>query len=66
MPETSSSTPHCLVCDQTSDQVPLLTLTYLGGDLHICAQHLPILIHNPAQLAGKLPGAERLPRAQGH
>jgi len=52
MPEISSSIPHCLYCEQTSDQVPLLTLTYLGSELHICAQHLPILIPYPALLAG--------------
>ncbi|MBN1668307.1 MAG: hypothetical protein JW862_14535 [Anaerolineales bacterium] len=29
-------------------------------DFYICPQHLPILIHKPAQLADKLPGAEKL------
>ncbi len=24
----------------------------------ICPQHIPILIHDPSKLAGKLPGAE--------
>ncbi|MBM4168023.1 MAG: hypothetical protein FJ215_02535 [Ignavibacteria bacterium] len=50
----------CLVCQRTSHETPLLTLTYQGGTFHICPQHLPILIHDPHQLIGKLPGAEKL------
>jgi hypothetical protein len=58
--------PHCLVCQQTSDVVPLITLTYQGDTLHICPQHLPVLIHDPAKLAGILPGAATLPEADHH
>jgi len=35
---------------------PLLILRFQGGQLHICPQCLPILIHKPYQLADKLPG----------
>jgi hypothetical protein len=52
--------PVCLKCDRNSDEVPLLRLEYQGSEAWICPQHLPILIHKPAQLAGRLPGAERL------
>jgi hypothetical protein len=58
--------PHCLVCKKTSDVVPLITLTYQGGTLWICPQHLPVLIHDPAKLAGVLPGAETLDEADHH
>jgi hypothetical protein len=34
--------------------------------LWICPQHLPLLIHNPQQLAGKLAGAENLKPADHH
>ena len=50
-----SSLPKCLVCERTSDQTPLLILRYRDSDLWICAQHLPILIHKPNELADKLP-----------
>jgi len=50
----------CLVCKKASQEVPLLAFRYRGSDLWICPQHLPILIHDPAKLAGILPGAERL------
>jgi len=59
------TTPRCLVCEQDSQTVPLLELRFQDGVFWICPQHLPILIHKPSQLAGKLPGAERLLEA-GH
>ena len=48
--------PRCLYCEQTSEEMPLIRLTFQGKDLWICPQHLPLLIHEPAKLAGKLPG----------
>lgn len=50
----------CIFCNRGSDQTPILTLEYQGGTFRICAQHLPVLIHNPQELIGMLPGAERL------
>lgn len=51
---------HCIYCERTSDEVPLLTLEFQDQKIKICPQHLPILIHNPAMLVGKMPGAEAL------
>ena len=51
---------RCLVCDQSSDQAPLVALEYQGTQYWICSQHLPILIHKPEQLIGKLQGIENL------
>jgi hypothetical protein len=39
---------------------------YRDSRLWICPQHLPVLIHDPAQLIGKLPGAENLRPAEHH
>ena len=36
--------------------MPLIRLTFQDHDLWICPQHLPLLIHEPDKLAGKLPG----------
>jgi hypothetical protein len=58
-----SEPKKCLVCDQTSQEVPLLAIEYQDFFYWICPQHFPILIHQPAQLIGKLPGAEKL---RGH
>lgn len=50
----------CLVCEQTSQQIPLLTLNYADQEYHICPGHLPILIHHPEELISKLPGAANI------
>jgi hypothetical protein len=52
--------PACLVCKQTSDQIPLLAVTYQDRQYWICPSHFPIMIHQPMQLIGILPGAENL------
>ena len=61
-----TGTPRCLVCDRGSDRVPLLSFEYRRGHYHVCPQHLPVLIHDPAQLTGRLPGAEDLRPADIH
>ena len=58
--------PQCAYCGRDRDQVPLLALHYRETEAWICTQHLPVLIHDPAQLAGKLPGAENLGPPEGH
>jgi hypothetical protein len=56
----TNSLPKCVYCDRDSAEVPLLVLHFQGTEAWICPQHLPILIHKPQQLIGKLPGAENL------
>ena len=62
----SNPRPQCLVCKQDDSAVPLITLTYQAQTLHICPQHLPVLIHDPAKLTGLLPGAENMRPAEHH
>lgn len=59
-------TPVCLVCERSSDLIPLLAFQYQGKALWICPEHLPILIHQPARLADKLSGAEGFAPAEDH
>ena len=59
----TENTPRCLVCHETSQEIPLLKLEYQEREYYICPQHFPILIHQPQKLVGLLPGAEKL---QGH
>jgi hypothetical protein len=54
---------QCLYCQRTKDEVPLISIEFKNMDLKICPQHLPILIHNPSELIGMLPGAEGLEAA---
>jgi hypothetical protein len=56
----------CLACDRGSSEIPLIPIEYRGAQTWICPQHLPILIHDPTRLAGKLPGAEKMRPAEHH
>lgn len=49
---------RCVACNRTVEEIPLITFEYRGRAFHICPQHLPVLIHDPKLLAGRLPGAE--------
>lgn len=62
----SNEIQRCLVCEQSYETIPLINLKYQHHDLWICPQHLPVLIHNPQMLAGKLPGAEGMKPAEHH
>ena len=63
MTEQQNTTARCLVCEKDSQVVPLVEVQYQGSAFWICPQHLPILIHKPQELAGRLPGAEYLDEA---
>jgi hypothetical protein len=63
---TPAPDSRCLACGRNSHETPLIRLEYLDKDYHICPQHLPVLIHDPASLIGALPGAERLKPAEHH
>jgi hypothetical protein len=57
---TQPTTNACLACGRDSAATPLISLEYRGETYRICAQHLPMLIHDPGSLVGLLPGAENL------
>ena len=56
----------CLACGETSDRIPIVQIHYQGHEIGICPRHLPILIHDPTQLAGRLAGAEQMEAADHH
>jgi hypothetical protein len=56
----------CLACGRRADAVPLIALSFRGASHWICPQHLPVLIHDPGRLVGRLPGAEELRPADHH
>ena len=49
---------QCIVCGRTSKEIPLIEFNFRGRYYWVCSADLPVLIHHPEQLAGKLPGAE--------
>lgn len=58
-----ASTYHCLSCQRPETAVPLVSLRFAGQPAWICSQCLPMLIHQPERLIGRLPGAEHLAAA---
>ena len=66
MNHDTQSDKQCLECGRDDKQTPLVSLIYHGKQYWICPQHLPILIHDPTRLIGKLPGAENLEAAEEH
>jgi recombinational DNA repair protein (RecF pathway) len=54
----------CVLCGRGEGEVPLIAFRFRGEGRVICSQHLPVLIHDPAQLVGRLQGAERLEPAE--
>jgi len=57
---SDSTNNVCLACGRGSEETPLVSLEYKDSTFRICPQHLPVLIHDPHQLIGRLPGAEKL------
>jgi len=58
MMEQEHATDRCLLCERGQDEIPLIQLRYRDAGFSVCPQHLPVLIHDPGRLIGKLPGAE--------
>ncbi|MFO7587690.1 MAG: hypothetical protein R6X22_06410 [Gemmatimonadota bacterium] len=56
--------PACIACGRRDDQVPLLELAWRGARAFVRSQHLPVFIHDPARLAGRMDGAETLGPAE--
>ena len=50
----------CLRCGKSEQDAPILKVFFRGSETAICSSCLPVLIHRPEQLAGKLEGAEDL------
>lgn len=50
----------CLNCSRLETEIPLVALRHDGEQAWICSQCLPILIHHPQRLTGKLKSAENI------
>ena len=58
---SESGTPmSCVHCDRGEDQAPLFSLRFKSREVWICSSCLPVLLHRPDRLVGRLPGAESL------
>lgn len=55
---------YCLNCNASENEMPLVNLVYSGKPAFICSRCLPILIHKPEMLIGKIEGAEKIKAAK--
>lgn len=62
----SATEKKCLACGRDEHATPLICIDYQGERTWICPQHMPILIHNPAELDGMLDNARNLKPADHH
>ncbi len=46
----STNIEQCVRSGRTSDQAPLIRLSYQRQEFWICPQDLPVLIHKPQQI----------------
>jgi hypothetical protein len=60
---TDTTTHECLNCDRPETAVPLVAIRYDGQEGWICSLCMPVLIHNPERLMGRLARAESIPAA---
>jgi len=56
----------CVMCGRGPQDTPVLRFEFRDAAFWICPQHLPVLIHDPSQLVGRLAGAERLAPSDFH
>jgi len=57
---TENKTRTCIHCGQDDSLIPIITFHYQGQEHHICTEHLPVLIHKPKDLTGKLPDMDKI------
>jgi len=50
----------CISCEKSEAEAPILRLRFKGEDAAICSSCLPVLIHRPEKLAGRLSDAEKI------
>lgn len=60
----NSKLKYCLNCNASENEMPLVNLVYSGKPAFICSKCLPILIHKPEMLVGKIEGAEKIKAAK--
>ncbi len=58
--EDTKTAYNCLNCNRPETVIPLVNMRYAGKQSWICSQCLPVLIHHPHQLAGKLAGMDKV------
>ena len=56
----------CLLCEKSSDEIPVIAFKYKGQGYHVCTAHLPALLHEPEKFADKIADAGKDWTAEHH
>jgi len=51
---------QCINCDQSEEEIPLINIQYKGEKIFVCSGCMPILLHSPAKMVGKLKDADKI------
>ena len=62
--ENSVESGTCVNCERNDSEIPLLQFRFQDEQRWVCTGCLPTLLHKPANLAGRLPGAENIKPAK--
>jgi hypothetical protein len=55
---------QCVNCDRSEEEMPLVNIQYKGENIFVCSGCMPILLHSPAKMVGKLQDAEKIQAAK--
>jgi hypothetical protein len=47
----------CVLCEKSSDEIPVIAFEFKGERYQVCTAHLPTLLHQPEKFAGKIADA---------
>ena len=62
--ENLDKSDACVNCEKSGLEIPLLQFHFQDVERWICTNCLPILLHRPSSLIGRLPGAENIKPAK--
>jgi hypothetical protein len=62
--DRSNESGVCVNCERDEAEIPLLQFQFRGDEYRICTNCLPVLLHRPDNLIGRLPGAEDIKPAK--
>jgi hypothetical protein len=57
---TSNPSVICVNCGRSEAEIPVLQFHFKGQARGICSNCLPVLLHKPERLVGRLPGMENI------
>ena len=55
---------QCINCDHSEEDMPLINIQYKGKKIFVCSGCMPILLHSPEKMAGKLTDADKIQPAK--